>query len=94
MGMEKLNDFATARPSSFGELESTSMGQKYVSRSVPPIWIAVCAQRKLGCILLGYVFISLEGKGETSRVLHLLASEDRPADQAHGTVTSFLSLPG
>lgn len=32
--------------SSFEELETTSMGQNFVSKSVRPIWIAICAKRK------------------------------------------------
>lgn len=48
--------------SSFGELETMSMRQKYVSRSMSPIWIAICTKRKLGsfkncCMPWGYLTV-------------------------------------
>lgn len=76
---------------SFGELETMSMGQKFVSRSVMPIWTAICTNRKSSLwksffILLGYVTISLEGKGKpkppTSKVLNSLPLQDRSTERA------------
>lgn len=67
MQRAKLSDFATAPMLQRGELETMSMKQTFVSKSMIPTWIAICAKRKLGLqkscfILLVYVTISLEGK--------------------------------
>jgi len=55
---EKLNGFQLPGCSSFGELETISAGQKSVSQSEMPIWIAICTERKLGSLKSCFVFLS------------------------------------
>ena len=64
---ERLNHLQLPGCSSLGELETISAGQKFVAESEVTIWIAICAERKLGSLKSCVIFLSCvvsEGNGK------------------------------